>query len=107
MRDANSRVVIFGRSGRFCVQLIIYQAQDRYEFGLLVEFELIVHCAVQVNCESGNTDQRAVNLDEARRECSIAVRYNNAPGNGEIPIKPGVPNSSPIDFARDLKIAGL
>ena len=85
------------------------QAEDRLQLVFLVEFERVVDRAVQVDRKHRHTQERPVDVHEARHEACVVVgrRHNHAAGEAEVAVEPCRPQAAAVCLDGALQVAFL
>lgn len=92
------------RRGRL-VQRLGGLPEDRLQLVFLVELEGLVGGAVEVDRQVRHTEQRAPDVHQAGHEpARVAGAHNDAAGQAQVPVEPGVPEPAAVRLDAALQV---
>lgn len=79
--------------------------EDGLQLVLLVELEGLVGGAVQMDRQVRHTEQRAPDMHQVRHEpARVAGAHNDAAGEAQVPVEPGVPEPATVRLDAALQV---
>ena len=86
------------------IEVGLHQAEDGGLVGLLVGAErLSLLRGLEVDAESGHSQQRLLDVDQSPVEAALLVLHNHTSGQSQVSVKPSVPQSSTVTLDTNLR----